>query len=100
MKSIFSFVCMVGCFFSWSFAQENTQTYPYTVSTNNQSISTPPQPTVEDIDNELKAIDTKIAYVKAHPEELEIATKEKWFDQMEAYRKKLLEEKAALTNKQ
>jgi hypothetical protein len=81
------------------FSQNNSEEiqYPYTVSSNNQINNTEqPKKTIADIDKELEAIDSKIQYVKSHPEELEIAVKESWFEQMETYKKTLEKEKATL----
>lgn len=82
------------------FSQSNTSSkeieYPYTVSSNNQVNTTIPAKTIADIDKEIEAIDIKIQYVKSHPEELEIAVKESWFEQMDEYKKTLEKEKTTL----
>lgn len=82
------------------FSQSNTSSeeieYPYTVSSNNEINSVQPKKIIADIDKELEAIDIKTQYVKSHPEELEIAIKENWFEKMEEYKKSLEKEKADL----
>jgi|GEM_PF-4621094 len=80
------------------FSQTNSEEieYPYTVSSNNEVNTIQPKKTLADIDKELEAIDIKIQYVKSHPDELEIAIKENWFAQMEAYKITLEKEKAIL----
>jgi hypothetical protein len=96
MKSLILSVSMFLFFVDFSFCQMQKTENNTTVSTNTPSESVTPTKTLEQINYELNAIDKKIEYVKSRPDEMEIAKKEHWFEDMEIYRKSLLDQKAIL----
>ena len=77
---------------------ENVNTYPMTISSSDNNQTTQPKPvqTLEQINNQLEAIDAKMQYVSSDQSMKAKAEQDGWFDQMNEIKAALLLEKQSL----
>lgn len=79
---------------------ENTNIYPMTISSTYDNQSAHPQPirTLEQINYQLEAINSKMQYVSSDQSMKAKAEQDGWFDQMNGIKAALLQEKQSLIN--
>lgn len=97
MKTQITFLTFTLFSVAFTFGQQqNTPTKQSKTTVVKTTTQVAPTKSLEQINYELNAIKIKTEYVKSHPEEMEIAKKEHWFEDMEIYRKTLEKQKAVL----